>query len=513
MRPVLTAAEAAELEREAEARGTSVSALMERAGTAVAHAAVELAGGAYGRRAVVVCGKGNNGGDGMVAARSLAAWGVRPAVVLMADPSELAGPAAESFRALRAAGVPWSGFDGTRLRRELDRADVAVDAIFGTGLRGAPREPHAAAISALGGSDLPVVAVDVPSGVESDTGAVHGASVRASVMVALGAPKVGNVLPPGAAHGGRLRIVNIGFPEELVSGPGPWDVALLERGDAPLPLPRGPEANKREAVVLAVGGSAGMAGAPRLVALGAYRAGAGLVTLGVPEGILGIVQSSLVEATFVSLPQGAEGALGGGAWEALAPSAERADAVAIGPGLTTDGDAPSVVSGVVRECPVPLVVDADALNAFAGRPSALADRRAPAVLTPHEGELARLLGCSVADVRGDRIAMARKAATEANAAVLLKGWRTVVVRPDGRAHVVGTGTPVLATGGSGDVLTGTIAAFAARGMEIFEAAVGAAYVHGVAGRIAGARTGEGSLACDVAASIPEALEVVREGRA
>jgi hydroxyethylthiazole kinase-like uncharacterized protein yjeF len=508
VQPVLTAAETQALDRETEARGTPVSLLMERAGLAVARAAADLAGGTYGRRAVVVAGKGNNGGDGLVAARHLAGWGAKPSVLLVADPTDLREPASANLDRLRRAGVHWRPLTEDGLEREVHRADVAVDAIFGTGFRGIPEGPHATAIATLNGSECPLLSVDIPSGVEGDTGAVRGQAVVADVTVTFGAPKVGTVLPPGAEHAGVVEVADIGFPPDLLRA----EIALFEGSDvAALLAPRPANAHKRSTgVVLVVAGSRRMTGAPILVARGAYRAGAGLVTVAVPEGILPIVQSGLVEATFLPLPQGPEGSIAEGAWDAVVERLDGFDAVAVGPGLSTDGATPAFVRRLVAESPVPVVVDADALNAFAGRSGDLAAREADAVITPHAGEFGRLFGMPSSEVLEDRVGFARKAAGETRSVVLLKGPRTLVASPAGDVRINPTGSPALATGGTGDVLTGAVAAFLARSLSPVDAASAAAYVHGLAGELAGREAGEGATAADVALALPEAILVTRE---
>jgi hydroxyethylthiazole kinase-like uncharacterized protein yjeF len=505
MLPVLTSAETAALDRETEARGTSVETLMERAGHAVARAAVDLAGGAYGRRAVVVCGKGNNGGDGLVAARHLSRWGMGVDLFLVAAPS--GGVPAAMLDRLVPRGVAARSYDFAALSRSLDRADVAVDAMFGTGFRGSTEGRYAKAIDALNGAAAAVVAVDIPSGVEGDTGAVRGSAVRADVTVTFGAPKVGNILFPGAAHGGVLNVVDIGFPPDLVRGEA-WS---LEPGDVLRHLPlRPPETHKREAgVVLVVGGSRRMAGAPVLVARGAYGMGAGLVTVAVPEEILPVVQGGIPEATFLPLPQGPAGAIAEWAWSPLADRLEEFDAVAVGPGLSTGDGAPEVARRLVAQSPTPVVVDADAINAFAGRPTEMAGGSADTVITPHLGEFGRLFSVPPAEVLDDRVGFARKAAAETQAVVVLKGTRTVIAAPQGEVRINTTGTPTLASAGTGDVLTGAVAAMLSAGLPALDAAAVASFVHGLAAPIAGsARTGV--LASDLARALPRAIEGLRE---
>ncbi|HEX7463844.1 MAG TPA: NAD(P)H-hydrate dehydratase [Actinomycetota bacterium] len=506
MKPVLSPAEASALDRESRARGIPASLLMENAGREVARVAAALAGGIYGRRAVAVCGKGNNGGDGLVAARYLARWGMRATVVLLGDPEDFGEPAAANLGRLSEANVRVRSFSAEVLERELGRADVAIDAIFGTGFRGIPENEWAAAISALNDSDAPVVAVDIPSGVNGETGVVEGDVVRADATVTFGAAKTGVVLLPGAEFAGLVEVVDIGFPADLVRS----DLELVEADDVAAMLPsRAAETHKRAAgVVVVIGGSRLMTGAVCLAAEAAYRSGAGLVTVAVPTSILQVVQSTLRETTFIALPETPEGTVAATV-ERLEEVLASADAVAIGPGMTTNEETASYVRALVRSCPVPVVVDADGLNAFVGHTDELGDRRSPAVLTPHAGEFARLAGIDARDVGADRVGNARKLAAEVGATVLLKGSRTIVASPDGRARVNPTGGPYLATGGTGDVLTGMIAGLMARGLSERDGATAAAFLHGIAGALASRENGDGTTAGDVLAHITAAtMEVL-----
>jgi hydroxyethylthiazole kinase-like uncharacterized protein yjeF len=504
VRPILTPAQAASLDRESQSRGVAVDALMENAGRAVAVAAESVAGGAYGRRAVVVAGKGNNGGDGLVAARYLARRGMAVVVVLVGRATDLREPASTNLERLRkrCPGARIRTFSGPALERELGRADVVIDAIFGTGFRGVPEDNAAEAIERVAAASCPVVAVDIPSGVNGESGSIDGSVVRADVTVTFGAAKPGVVLLPGAETAGVIQVVDIGFPADLIAS----DLCLLEAADvADAVPPRAIETNKRQAgVVVVVGGSRRMTGAVCLCGEAAYRAGAGLVTVAVPEGILPVVQTRLRETTFLPLPETGEGSAAGST-DPLAHALEAAGSAAIGPGMTTNEQTGAFVRILVRASPVPLVLDADGLNAFVGHVSSLIDRRSPLVMTPHAGEFARLTGVGVRDVATDRIGNARKLAAETNAVVLLKGSRTVIAAPDGRVLVNPTGGPYLATGGTGDVLTGTIAGLIARGVEPWLAAGVAAYVHGTAGALAGADLGDGTMAGDVLDRIPAAF--------
>jgi hydroxyethylthiazole kinase-like uncharacterized protein yjeF len=502
VKPVLTPAEAAILDRESQARGIDPASLMERAGREVARAATAVAGGVSGRRAVVVCGKGNNGGDGLVAARHLGRWGIRTTVVMLEPPESLTQAAATSFRRLGETDARVRPFSPATLARELARADVAVDAIFGTGFHGSPEGDWERAIGGLNDWGGPAVAVDIPSGVNGETGAVDGVAVSADVTVTFGATKLGIVLLPGALHAGLVEVVDIGFPADLLRA----DVWLTEGQDVAAMLPaRPPDTHKRDAgVVVAIGGSRLMTGAVSLMGEAAYRAGAGLVGVAVPEGILPVVQTALRETTFIPLPATDAGTVAGPA-DRLDEVVRSADAVAIGPGMTTNEETAAFIRSFVRSCPVPIVVDADGLNAFAGRTGELADRRADAVLTPHAGEFARLAGITAADVGADRVGHARKLASDVQATVLLKGSRTVIASADGRVRINPTGGPSLATGGTGDVLTGMIAGLIARGLAPLDAATAGAYLHGIAGTLAGGEKGDGATAGDVLSRVPDAV--------
>jgi len=506
VRAVLTPAEAVALDTETQARGVSADTLMERAGLELARVAATVAGGRYGKRAVVVCGTGNNGGDGLVAARHLDRWGIRTTVVPLGPVGSMRDPAAANASRLAETSVRVRDLSEAGLARELARADVAVDAIFGTGFRGRPEGDFELAIRALNAAGAPIVAADIPSGVNGETALVEGEAVSADVTVTFGALKAGIVLLPGAERAGVIEIADIGFPEELVTS----DLWLVEPDDVAAVLPRRElDTHKRASgVVVVIGGSRLMTGAVCLAAQAAYRAGAGLVTIAVPEGILPVVQSVVREATFLGLPETDEGTVADGG-DRLAELISAADAVALGPGMTTDKRTADWIRTFVLECLTPMVLDADGLNAFSGRAADLADRHAELVLTPHAGEFARLSGMDAADVDADRVSSVRTLAAETNATVLLKGSRTLVASPEGRVTVNPTGGPFLATAGSGDVLTGTIAALRARGLASADAAMVGAYVHGLAGARAAQDTGEGTTAGDVLEHLAAVIDEVR----
>jgi len=507
MIPVLTAAAMRAADRHTiEQLGLPGPVLMENAGAAVAAAVREEFPQA--RHVTILCGKGNNGGDGFVAARRLADRA--PAVYLLGSRTDVKGDAALHLAAFERGGgrvhevadeAAWEAVRGAALRH-----DVVVDALLGTGLREAPSGLLARAISdvvAARPRGQGVLAVDLPSGLPSDDGGVEWDTVRAAVTVTFAAPKVSQVLPPACERVGVLRVADIGIPATTMAASTLW---LLERGDAALAWPpRAPGAHKGTfGHVLVIGGSVGKTGAAGLAALGALRAGAGLVTVATGAAALPLVAAARLELMTETLPLDAAGGLAANRVDHALELAAARDAVVLGPGL--GGSSLEFARAFAARCPVPLVLDADALNAHAAGGKAALRPAAPAVLTPHPGEMARLLGADTRGVQARRVEAARELAASSGAVVALKGERTVVARPDGRAAVNPTGNPGLATGGTGDVLAGIAGALLARGCDPWTAATAAVYVHGLAGDHAAERLGQESmLAGDVAESLSSAL--------
>ena len=505
MKPVLTPQGAAELDLETRARGVPVSLLMERAGRAVADAAIELAGGVYGRRVVVVCGTGSNGGDGFVAARLLSRAGMR-VDVLCPQPPAAAGASGINAARLAEQGLDARAATPSTIARALARADVAVDAIFGTGFHGSPDAAWAEAIAELNASKVPVVAVDIPSGVDGATGAVPSEAVSATLTIAFGAAKLGTILLPGSEHAGTIRVVDIGLldPTPAIGLTEPHDVAAV------LPV-RGVLAHKRSSgTLLVIAGSRSMTGAPVLIARAAARLGVGFVTVATARDVVPIVGVGAVEAVFLPLGQTDRGTVARGAIDPLLEAADRADAVAIGPGLSRHEETAEVIRDVVGRSSTPLVLDADGLNAYEGRAGDLRQRSGPTVITPHDGEFARLMGGPVDEVASDRVAAAGALASATGTVALLKGPRTVVADGDGSIRINATGSPALATAGTGDVLTGVIGGLLARGLDPIEAAAAGAFVHGVAGRMTRDAWGDGALAGDIVDRLPEAIRSVAQ---
>jgi NAD(P)H-hydrate epimerase len=399
-----------------------------------------------------------------------------------------------------------------RLRAELGAADVVVDALLGTGVRGAATGSIAAAIEAVNAAAAagrPVCALDLPSGLPSDGEVPAGPVVRARVTVTFGLPKLGLVLPAGAAHAGRVEIADLGIPREWLGEGIP--TALLEAADARAALPlRSTDAHKGSyGHLLVVAGSVGRTGAAVLACLGALRVGTGLVTCATPASQQPVVAAQLPEPMTEPLPETAARTLSAKAVERVVELLSRMDAVALGPGVGLDPETRAAVRTLVRDAERPMVVDADALTALAGRPGLCREAPAPRLLTPHPGEAARLLGCSIAEVQKDRIASARRLAAESGAVVALKGAGTVVASPDGRAMLNPTGNPGMATGGTGDVLTGVAGGLLAQGVAPAAALSAAVYLHGLAGDLVAEARGEaGLVAGDVADAIPAAIRRV-----
>ena len=472
-------------------------ALMERAGEGLAELVLRLAPQGP---VVVVCGKGNNGGDGFVCARRLRELGREVDVRLLGEAGELKGDARANFE--RLSGPPPGAFSP----QALSGATAVVDAILGTGFTGEPREPAAAAIAAINAvrASAVVVACDVPSGVDASTGEVAAQAVQAHATATFHAAKPGLWISPGKAHAGQLEVVDIGIP---AGGPIDPAVGLIsERVAAGIPR-RGADSTKFAAgSVLVCGGSIGLTGAPSMAAEAAQRAGAGYVTALVPRSLNLVFEARLLEVMTVPLPD-QDGELSGHGAEVVLERAERADALVLGPGLGRGAGAAELARRVAAQAGLALLLDADGLNAHAERLASLEHRQEPTVLTPHAGELARLLGSDSSAVAARRLHSARAAAAQAGAVVVLKGDDTIVADPQGMAAVSRGGAPALATAGTGDVLSGVIGSYLAKGMPAFQAACAGVLVHAEAGRVAAARIGaEGVIARDVIEAVPGALQ-------
>jgi NAD(P)H-hydrate epimerase len=473
-----------------EEMGVPSLELMEAAGRAVAETVGELALDGPVR---VVCGKGNNGGDGLVAARYLAEAGFEVEVLLLWPAEELRGDAAANLARFEAEHV-----SGDLAPRLVDSGAV-VDAIFGTGFSGEPRQPAAAAIDAIDACGAPVVACDIASGVDASSGEVAGAAVAADFTVSFHTEKVGHGVAPGKWYSGELRVASIGIPDGAPGKPAAGTIDPSVLGLAPR---RGPRSTKfSSGQVTIAGGSRGLTGAVRMSSRAAIRAGAGYATVAVPADLETIFEQDTPEVMSVGC-HGGDGCLAPASAKPLLRAFERAAAGVLGPGLGRDPGSVELAHEVLAAIEVPLVLDADGLNAFAGEPGQIAAREAPTILTPHAGELARLLGLSSEEVAERRLATAREAALATGAVVVLKGDDTIVT--DGERVAVNViSAPALATAGTGDVLSGVAAALLARGLDPFAAACAAVVAHARAGRDAADRVGaaESVIATDVIDSI------------
>jgi ADP-dependent NAD(P)H-hydrate dehydratase / NAD(P)H-hydrate epimerase len=484
-----------------EERGVGSLELMERAGAGVARVLERVAPDGP---VAVVCGKGNNGGDGLVLARLLREAGRSVTVVCAASVDEFGGDARANLERLAGEAPLELAGDREQAEQALAGAVVIVDALLGTGFEGSPRGLVGEAIEALNTARAPVVSVDLPSGVDASTGVVSGAAVRATRTVTFHAQKPGLWIAPGKEHVGKVERVDIGIPR---GAPDDTTIGLIRPSvlDA---LPRRAASSTKfsSGHVLVVGGSLGLTGAPRMAAHAAMRAGAGYVTACVPASLQAILAAAAPpELMTRGLPDDDGGLTPAGVASVLEAS-ERGGALALGPGLGRGDGALAFARELAREAKVALVLDADGLNAHAGALGELTARAAPTVLTPHTGELGRLLEVGSEAVERERVHHVRLAAERAQAVVVLKGDDTLIAEPSGRVAVSPGGAPALATAGSGDVLTGVIAALLAVGLEPFMATAAGVWLHAEAGREAarGQGANEGVLASDVIAALPAA---------
>jgi NAD(P)H-hydrate epimerase len=470
--------------------------LMENAGRAVAEAVARLAPEGPVR---VVCGKGNNGGDGLVAARLLREVGFEAEALLLWPADELSDDATANLKRLGEGAVEVKN----DIKARLAGSGAVVDAIFGTGFSGAPREPATATIAAMNDCDAPIVACDIASGVDAATGEVSGAVVECDLTVTFHGAKVGHYVAPGKWATGELLVAPIGIPP---GAPEPAAAGVIEPAVLDLLPRRGAQSTKfSSGQVTIAGGSRGLTGAVRMSSTAAIRAGAGYATVAVPADLEPVFEAAEVEVMSRGIP-GPAGRLGTAGVDALLGAYEKAAAGVFGPGLGRDEDSLALARAIVPRIDAPLVVDADGLNAFAGSLSYLAAREAPTVLTPHAGELGRLLKRESSEINDHRLAAAVEAASRSGAVVVLKGDDTIVTDGE-RVAVNAVAAPALATAGSGDVLSGMTAALLARGVEPFAAACAAVVAHARAGQEAARRVGlvESVIASDVIAAIPAGL--------
>jgi ADP-dependent NAD(P)H-hydrate dehydratase / NAD(P)H-hydrate epimerase len=489
--------------------------LMEQAGTAVVAAMEHAYGSLAQKRVTVLCGKGNNGGDGFVVARLLRGKRARPSVLLLAHANDVKGDAGRMYRRFVAAAGSASVHaipKADRIQRELHAADLVVDALFGTGLSSPVSDSYQATIDLLndisGTKPYPVVSVDLPSGIHADTGAVLGTAVCASLTVTFGLPKVGLYVGPGIDHAGQVHIADIGIPAAYVDAVESRLSLITSQAVRRLLPRRSPSAHKGtfgHAGIIA--GSVGKTGAAAIAATAALRVGTGLVTVATPVSVNAVLEAKLLEAMTVAMPETDAQTLASSGLEQLVAFANARSAVAIGPGLTTHPDTAVLIQALLRRLEKSFVLDADGLNAVSEKTVLLDACQNLPILTPHPGEMARLDKTSAQSVNGDRIGTATRFAEKHGVIVILKGARTIVANPDGHAAVCPTGNPGMATAGTGDALTGVIVGLLAQQLSAWDAACAGTYLHGLAGDLAAAEWGQaGMLARDLIARIPLAIQ-------
>ena len=489
--------------------------LMENAGRCCVDELVDATGDPAGKHVVVVCGKGNNGGDGFVIARHLHNRRARVDVLLLASPGSLAGDAATNFRMLRQLRRSAKGtLRIVRLSRKsplraYEDADIVVDAIFGTGFSGVPKGMAHDVIEWINGRAGTIVAVDIPSGIAASSGEASGAAVRAHLTVTMGTAKIGHYIGEGRVCSGKVHVVDIGIPREAMTPPR-QPTCLIEENDVSGLLPRRPFNAHKYSVgkVLVIAGSRNYTGAPVLAALAAMKTGAGAVVLCVPESIHGLLVRKLTDVILLPCPETSAGTLGSGARLEIEKKLPWADVVVLGPGLSRHEETDRLVRDLVPTISCPLVLDADGLNAISGVTAILKRRKTPAILTPHTGELARLVGGESAAHDRLRVESVRSSAHALGSIVVLKGAPTVTAEK-GTVIVNSTGNPGMATIGSGDVLSGTIAGLVGQHLDSFSAAYAGVFLHGKAGDLAAEEFGERSmLATDILSHIPHALKLL-----
>ncbi|UCG14067.1 MAG: NAD(P)H-hydrate dehydratase [Deltaproteobacteria bacterium] len=513
----VTAEEMAEMDRTAiEDVGIPGVVLMENAGRGATEIMWRYYPGLDGKRVVVLAGGGNNGGDGFVIARHLWQQDVEVAVCCLKTFESYRGDAKINLEIIQKLGLFVEEFtDSSRLaalRRRAEDADLLVDAIFGTGLNAQVRGFFREVIDLVNSFRKPVLAVDLPSGLNASSGLPLGTCIQASVTATFGLPKVGQLVTPGCSYVGHLEVVDIGLPRDLFETEDPPRIWLEASDLAPLVHPRPCASHKGTfGHVLVVGGSVGKTGAGAMAGLGAARAGAGLVTLAVPASLHGFMEMKLTEVMTEPLPETAEQTVATTALPRLTALLADKQALALGPGLSVQEETTQVVLRLLEDCPCPILLDADALNGLAGHLEVLGRAKAPIILTPHPGEMGRLLGCSGAEVQNQRLAAVQSFSREYAVTVVLKGARSLISSPKGRLGINSSGNPGLASGGTGDVLSGLIAGFLAQGLSPFDAACLGVYCHGKAADRLAVRWGDrGMLATDLLEEIPVVLNALAE---
>ena len=510
---LLKADEMKDIDRRASSEfGIPSIILMENAGLRTLEVIEEILGGTKNRLLIILAGKGNNGGDGLVIARHLINSGAMVETYLTGQVEELTQDSRTNYEILLKMGArifPLSSEkDLDRLMLSLMNADLIVDALYGIGFKGSLNQFDSRLVKMVNWCRAPVVAVDIPSGVEADTGRVHGDAIKASHTVTFALPKIGLVLEPGKEYVGTLSVADISIPGVLLEDKTIKTNLINEAMLSALIKPRLANSHKGTyGHALLVGGSPGMAGAIMMSSQAALRTGAGLVTAAVPESLTAVVDSSLMEVMTAPLAQTGQSSIALEALPAIENLLGTVSVCAVGPGMSRYPEAGAIVRHVLERSGVPLVIDADGLNALEKDAAILKDRQVPIVLTPHPGEMARLTGKTIEEIQSQRLEITQTFAQEWGVTLVLKGNKTIIANPSGEVYINISGNPGMATAGSGDVLTGIITGLIAQGLKPQDAAYAGVYLHGLAGDLAAQIKGErGLIAGDLISCLPEVLK-------
>ncbi|UCD85073.1 MAG: NAD(P)H-hydrate dehydratase [Deltaproteobacteria bacterium] len=486
--------------------------LMENAGVGATKMICRYFAEPLGQGVVIFAGSGNNGGDGFVIARHLINRGVPVKVYLLTDKGKVKGDAKTNLNILTNMGIEvYSLTDLDELKAQwavVERSGVIIDAILGTGLQSEVKGFYREVIELINRSGKPVVAVDTPSGLDNDRGRPLGAAIKADLTLTFGLPKLGQVIYPGADYVGKLEIIDISIPQDLINNEGIKN-NLLESQDFVGFFPaRDSSSHKGDyGHLLVLAGSPGKTGAAAMTSMAAMRVGTGLVTVGVPESLNSVMEVKLTEVMTEPLPESNKGYFGLKALPPIKDLLRGKNALALGPGISTTEEVKGFMEEIILTCEVPLVVDADGINCLADRVELIKKRKAPLILTPHPGEMARLAECSVKEVQEDRVGVSREFAKKLNIYLVLKGARTIVAEPSGAIYINPSGNPGMASGGTGDVLTGMIGGFLAQGSDPVEAAKAGVFFHGLAGdEVVKDKGISGMIASDLIETLPRIIK-------
>ncbi|HNX29815.1 MAG TPA: NAD(P)H-hydrate dehydratase [Syntrophomonadaceae bacterium] len=506
---LVKAAEMQDIDRRAASEyGILSLVLMENAGIRTAEMVPEMLGSAAGKKVIILAGRGNNGGDGLVAARHLHNSAAEPVIFLMGKVGQLSPDSKVNYDILQKMTdriYPLTeDSQREKLSLELLDADIIIDAIYGIGFKGSLNAFETDIVQLINKTKAPVIAVDIPSGVEADSGKVNGEAVKAAATVTFALPKPGLILEPGKNHTGKLKIADISIPAALLQDKRLKTDLITEDMVAGMLGPRNPDAHKGTfGHALLIGGSTGLSGAILLAARGAIKCGAGLVSAALPVSLVPIFDTALQEVMSIPLTQTSQGAISIEALPAIENILGTSSVCAVGPGMSRYQEAHAIIRFILERAGGPVVIDADGLNALAGDVSILKERQVPVVLTPHPGEMARLTGKTIEEIQADRIDCAAHYAREWGAVIVLKGNKTVIAAPKGEIYVNITGNPGMATAGSGDVLCGIITGLISQGLKPEAAAAAGVYLHGLSGdHVAGTKGQRGLIAGDLLEALP-----------